>query len=186
MKKLILITFALFALPVQAMAQETSKDETEYLRTNDLRIFSLSSARQGNDRINFVSFSPIDPLCNPIWDAMEREMVYFSDWEHFRFYTQHWNRDWSEITDNLFREETGFRHLLIFDTRNDELIDERFFWGSGEYAWLESLNRQRIGYLFQNKPPVIFQFDNIAGWCTYFIFLEPTMDDFHVMCDNRW
>lgn len=102
---------------------------------------------------------------------------YMSEWKQFRLYVQDWYASW---------EGDAVRHLLIFNTKNNELIVERIFRALGEHEWLTSLNGQQIGYLFQNRPPVIFQFDSISGWCTYFIFLDPAMDDLHVMCDNRW
>ena len=120
----------------------------------------------------------------------QRGDAFLFEWQHYRYYLQIWKVN-IERTNRSFFSRVG-AHLLVFNTKNNKLVVERTF-REDDFIGLTSMiikgyeeerdiSSQWTGYLFRNKPPVVFQFE--SGWlCTYFIFLDPTVSDIEVMCN---
>ena len=114
--------------------------------------------------------------------------AYMFEWEHFRYYLQDLRWAWGHREGEEKVWSIHNWHLLVFDTRNNELVVERTFHLDERGGGLTESEARRwiqgqTGYLFQNQPPIIFGLDDIG--CTRFIFLDPTVDDLWVLCDNR-
>jgi hypothetical protein len=123
----------------------------------------------------------------------ERAFLYST--ENFRIFLQ----DISLASDRWARA----RHLLIIDERTEDVVLERVIYSS-RYGFITPLNfgieytlrvhtdirNQWIGNLFRNSPPVILGFWEVprgmlSTSCPFIMFLDPTIDDIFIRCDNR-
>ena len=110
------------------------------------------------------------------------------EWKHFRFYIQDWRRQDS-------REE-GFWsinnvHLLVLNQKSNGLVIEQVFFADErndptQHDIPRWIGRRWVGYLFQNKPPVVAEFSDLIGVNARYMFLDPTMGNFWILCDNRY
>ena len=88
------------------------------------------------------------------------------------------------------------RHLLIIDKKNEKRVVERVFYESegtslvplsleidwnAEYLYIP----QWTGYLFKNKPPVVFYFVDESDSCSHITQIDSTEGDIWISCDNR-
>ena len=122
------------------------------------------------------------------FEADETHSTYLFVWNQYRLYLQERSND----TRHWLESES--RHLLVFDKNNDKLVLEKMFYGGyfgfeallvkGYEEYVHNIPKPAIGYLFQDRPPVMLHFDFI--WCEYFIFLDPTTNNFWVLCDDRF
>ena len=148
--------------------------------------FPINKTQLGLDSLN-VAFRHW--LYHPLIVNSKPGYAFVFEWHHYRYYMQVWGV-YVERWNNEFVRVGA--HLLVFNTKNNELIVERSF-REEEFIGLTSMiikgyeeerdiSSQWTGYLFRSKPPVVFQFE--SGWlCTYFIFLDPAMEDIEVVCE---
>lgn len=94
--------------------------------------------------------------------------------QHYQFYIQELiKKDW----------QFGLR-LLVLDQKAKEKIDERLY-RSGESSSFAPLDNQWVGYLFKNKPMVIFGFKWISFGCPSITLLGSNEKEIIINCDNR-
>jgi hypothetical protein len=101
-------------------------------------------------------------------------MSYKFENQHYQFYIQELiKKDW----------QFGLR-LLVVDQKTKEKIDERLY-HSGESSSFAPLDNQWVGYLFKNKPMVIFGFKLISFGCPSITLLGSNEKQIVINCDNR-
>lgn len=94
--------------------------------------------------------------------------------QHYQFFIQELiKKDW----------QFGLR-LLVVDHKTKEIIDERLY-HSGESSSFAPLDNQWVGYLFKNKPMVIFGFKWISFGCPSITLLGSNEKEIVINCDNR-
>ena len=136
-------------------------------------------------------FFALDPAISFVHNSVRGEAHTF-EWKHFRFFIQDWRlpNEWEvEYAGRNWIIERV--HLLVFNQKNDELVIEEFFCSDERHVLFERniprwIGGRWIGYLFQNKPPVVADFSDFIGGDARYIFLDPTMGDFLILCDNRY
>jgi len=83
-------------------------------------------------------------------------------------------------------------YLVVADAKTNEKITSMFFFES-EGTYLEPLNgqknaytdRQFTGYIFKDKPPIIYGFQSNSFGCPYISFASKTQELLWLRCDNR-
>lgn len=94
--------------------------------------------------------------------------------QHYQFFIQELlKKDW----------QFGLR-LLVVDRKTKEKIDERLY-HSSESSSFAPLDNQWVGYLFKNKPMVIFGFKWISFGCPSITLLGSNEKQIVINCDNR-
>lgn len=98
------------------------------------------------------------------------------------------------IQEYLFEANLNARRMVIEDIKTKKIVCERFFRDSEgaslaplNYTDLENILQidQWTGVLFKDKPPVVFGFLYQSFGCPAITFLNATMEDVYIRCDNR-
>jgi len=84
---------------------------------------------------------------------------------------------------NKKNEQFGLR-LLVIDQKTKENIFEKLYY-SGESASFAPIDNQWVGYLFKNKPIVIFGFQYHSFGCPIIDFVDSDEKGIRINCDNR-
>lgn len=74
--------------------------------------------------------------------------------------------------------------LIVLDRKTKEKIDERLY-HSGESSSFAPLDNQWVGYLFKDKPIVIFGFKWISFGCPSITLIGSNEEEIAINCDNR-
>lgn len=95
------------------------------------------------------------------------------------------NEKYQFFIQELFKKDWQFGlRLLVVDHKTKEKIDERFY-QSGESSSFAPLDNQWVGYLFKNKPIVIFGFKSISFGCPSITLVGSNEEKIVINCDNR-
>jgi hypothetical protein len=120
---------------------------------------------------------------------MEKGNAYIYNSELYQYYIQ----EYTEINNGSY---LAHRLLIVLDRKDEKLIMERVF-SESEGTSLAPLNcgienpncadskEQWTGYLFKDKPQVVFGFEWHSFGCPNIIFLDSNVDDVYINCDNR-
>ncbi len=100
---------------------------------------------------------------------------------HYKFENQKYQFFIQKLTKKDW--QFGLR-LLVIDRKSKQKIDERLYY-SGESSSFAPLNNQWLGYLFKNKPMVIFGFQWVSFGCPSITLLDPMEKEIIINCDNR-
>lgn len=84
---------------------------------------------------------------------------------------------------NKKNDQFGLR-LLVIDKKTKEKIFEKLYY-SGESSSFAPLDYQWVGYLFKNKPMVIFGFQWHSFGCPIIDFIDADKKEIMINCDNR-
>lgn len=95
------------------------------------------------------------------------------------------NQQYQFFIQELIKKDWQFGlRLLVVDRKTKEKIDERLY-RSGESSSFAPLDNQWVGYLFKNKPMVIFDFKWISFGCPSITLLGSNEKEIIINCDNR-
>lgn len=95
------------------------------------------------------------------------------------------NQKYQFFIQELIKKDWQFGlRLLVVDRKTKEKIDERLY-HSGESSSFAPLDNQWVGYLFKNKPIVIFGFSWISFGCPSITLLGSNEKEIVINCDNR-
>ena len=111
-----------------------------------------------------------------------RKDVYRFNWDGKNFYVQE-----VQTRENMF----GY-HLVVADENSNKKISSAFFFES-ESTYLQPLNGQKnsgatlqfTGFVFKNKPPIIYGFTSNTFGCPYISFAGKNEKSIWLKCDNR-
>ena len=89
------------------------------------------------------------------------------------------------IQNYAYEEESAFgRRLIALDAKTQKPVLEQFYHTS-EGSMPAELGEQWTGYLFKNKPPVLFGLEWLSFSCPEIYFLSPEHEPLYINCDNR-
>ncbi|WP_045464146.1 hypothetical protein [Sporocytophaga myxococcoides] len=120
---------------------------------------------------------------------LKKGNAYLYNSELYRYYIQ----EYMEISTGSY---LAHRLLIVLDRKGENLIMERAFSESEgtsmvplnfgiEHSNNDDLKEQWTGYLFKDKPQVVFGFESHSFGCPNIIFLDSKERDLYINCDNR-
>ncbi|MCR6642948.1 MAG: hypothetical protein NVV82_29145 [Sporocytophaga sp.] len=119
---------------------------------------------------------------------VEKGNAYLYNSELYQYYIQ----EYSEGGNSFYLVQ---RHLIVTNMKDDVILEKVFNDSEGtsiaplnfgiENSNFSDLKEQWTGYLFKNKPQVVFGFVWSSFGCPNIIFLDSNVDDVYINCDNR-
>ncbi|MDI7190104.1 hypothetical protein [Leptospira santarosai] len=119
-------------------------------------------------------------------NKVETKDVYFTESEYSKGDTYQYETDELQyfLQELVKNNDVRAKRLLVMNSRtNSKVYEEVYSLGEGDS--FASLDGQRTGKLFKNKPKVIFGFKHRSFGCESIEFLKSSEKGIQIDCDNR-